>query len=313
MMNEISKDKFIIVGVENVDLKKADKVIERINWKYTLRRFLSSKIAVAALIILTAIIIMGIIGPKLTSYQPFEEKRAWRNILPGAEHIFGTDYIGRDIFVRVCSAIRTSLLIGLSSALVNIIIGIIFGAICVYYGGITDDVIMRIVEILTSIPNVLFIIQILLVLRIGIFSLIIALSMVGWCNVSRIIRGQLLQVKQQEYIMAAQALGAGTSRIIAKHLLVNVINITIVTFALEVPNIILTEAALSFIGFTLGKPFLSFGTMAIDAQQNILFYPYQALIPGVFLSLILLCINLIGDALSDALDYRIDLGGENHE
>lgn len=312
-MNEISKDKFRIIGVDEIDLYEASKSIERINWKYTLKRFLSNKLAVTAVFVLIAIIIMGAIGPKLTSFQPFEEKRAWRNIIPGTEHIFGTDYIGRDIFVRVCIAVRTSLIIGLSSAALDIIIGVIFGAICVYYGGVIDDIIMRIVEILTSIPNVLFILQILLVLRVGIFSLIIALSMIGWCNVSRIIRGQLLQVKQQEYIMAAQALGAGTSRIIAKHFLVNILNIAIVTFALEVPNIILTEAALSFIGFGLTKPFISFGTMAIDAQQNILFYPYQALFPGAFLSLIMICINLIGDALSDALDYRIDLGVENHE
>lgn len=312
-MDKICKEKFVFIGYQELNNGESDVAAARINWKYSLKRFLSNKLAVISLILLIIIVAASICGPSFTSYKPEDVKRGLRNILPGNTHIFGTDYLGRDIFIRVCAATRTSLLIGSISATINIIIGIIFGAICVYYDGITDEIIMRIVEILTSIPSILFIIQILLVIRIGIVSLIIALSLIGWCNVSRIIRGQLLQVKQQEYILAAQALGASTSRIIAKHFLVNVLSMIIVTFALEIPNIILTEASLSFIGFGLPEPFISFGTLAIEAEQNIMFYPYQALFPGMILSLTLICINLIADGLSDALDYRIDLEGVIYE
>ena len=310
-MATVSEEKFKMVACEGVQDENEQELLARVNWRHSLKRFLHNKVTIVALIVLAVIIIVSIIGPSLTSYQYDVPNKTLKNKFPSATHIFGTNSVGQDMFVRVCESIKTSLYIGVIVAFLNVSIGVIYGAICVYYGGFIDDIIMRIIEILTSIPSIIFIVQILLVFRVGTTSLIIAMSLVGWGNIGRIMRGQLLQIKQQEYILAAQALGASTSRIIVKHFLTNVLNIAIVTFTLEIPTVIINEAVLGFIGLGVYNPYvpkspISFGTLALEAQPNIIFYPYQTLIPGAVLSLILICINILGDGLSDALDYRID-------
>lgn len=305
-MGEIDVSKFKIID------KRDDFIEENLSrpnmnyWKEVFRKIINNKAAMAAILILLIMCIMSIIGPSLTSYKYDIENKALANKFPSALHIFGTDIKGRDIFVRVWKSMRTSFAIGFIVAFINISIGVVFGAICVYYGGLVDDITMRIIEILTSIPSLLLMIELLMIFRIGVVSMIIAMGLVGWCSVARLMRGQLLQIKQQEYVLAAQALGANPSRVITKHLITNVLNIAIVSLALEIPNAILNEIILSFIGFGVPEPLISFGNLFRDSYENIRFYSYQMFIPGIIISLTLISLNILGDALAEALDYRLN-------
>jgi len=242
-----------------------------------------------------------IIMPYFIHVNPFESFPRIRNLPPMKGHWFGTDTEGKDMLQRVLLGGRTSLLISVGAAFLNSSIGIIFGAICGYTGGLMDDIVMRIVEIISSIPNLLIVILLSLILGQGVLSLILAMSITGWCGIMRIIRGQILQLKEQEYVMAAQALGANTARILSKHLLINLINVGIVSFTLEIPTIMLNEIILTYMGLGVGDKILSWGQVFKAARDVILFYPYQVLYPGIVVSLIIISFNVIGDALADAV------------
>jgi oligopeptide transport system permease protein len=201
---------------------------------------------------------------------------------------------------------RGSLTIGISVSFLNITIGVIYGSICGYFGGLIDDIITRITEILISVPNVLVILLMSMILGPGLLSAIIAMSIVGWCNIARIVRGQIYQVKNQEYVLAAMALGANNERIIAKHLISNIIGITVVAITVEIPNTILNEIILTYIGFISAGSFMTWGNLCRNIGAALLVYPTQVYIPTFFICLTLACFNIIGDALSDALDPKIN-------
>lgn len=304
-MVDLSPDKFKIVGYD----KEEDEKFNRPSlsyWSSVRRRFFSSKVAIFAMIILIIIVVMIIIGPKLTKYDPLVQIRAERNMRPNSIHYFGTDEAGFDIFSRVWYGGRTSFTIGIAVATINVIIGIIYGAICGYFGGLIDDVIMRIIEIALSIPNLILVMLIGMILRAGLFSAIISMSVVGWCQIARLVRGQIMQVSQQEYVLAAQALGADSSRILSQHLITNVISIAVVTVTLEIPFAILGESILGYLGFLDTGSKLTWGGLMRSVQNSYIFYPYQTFIPAAVISITLICFNLIGDALSDALDPRLN-------
>jgi oligopeptide transport system permease protein len=261
-------------------------------------------LAAISLIILIIIILTVIFGP-LLSHNQYDGSNVYiKNLKPSLDYWFGTDESGRDIFTRVCLGGRTSLTIAVISASINLIIGIIYGGICAYYGGIVDDIIMRIVEIILCVPNLIIILLIYMILTPSIAGLIIALSLTGWCNISRIIRAQLLQLKEQDYILAAHALGASSARIISKHLIGNLIDTAIVVISLEIPLVILNEATLSYMGFGVQAPSLSFGIVAHQSQFAFIFYPYQTFIPAIFIALTIICFNFIGDGLQNALNPK---------
>ncbi|EJP6473263.1 ABC transporter permease [Clostridium botulinum] len=303
-MAEISKDKFEVIGID----KNVSNEISRPNITYfqdAWRRLKQNKVAIGSLILLILIALMTIIGPYLTPYRYWTTDSTIVNMAPNSEHWFGTDMLGRDLFARVWKGGRVSIIIGILGTIIEMTIGVIYGGISGYFGGIVDDIMMRIVEILLSVPYLIVVIIISLILGKGVISLVIAMTITGWCGMARIIRGQILQIREQEYVLAAQALGARPSRVIKKHLLPNTIGILIVNITLDVPSFIFGEAFLSYIGLGIQSPNTSWGSLASAAQPNLMFYPYQLFFPALFISLTMLSFNLLGDGLRDALDPKM--------
>lgn len=303
-MAELTKEKFKILGCENTN---ADEIL-RPNityWQDAWRRLKQNKVAIFCLILLSAIILMTIFGPFMTPYKHYEMNNSIINMAPNSKHWFGTDNLGRDTFARVWVGGRVSILIGLIGAFVDTSVGVIYGGISGYFGGLVDDIMMRIVEILSSIPYLIVVILVSLFLGKGMLSLIIAMTITGWTYMARLIRGQLLQIKEQEYVIAAQALGANSSRIIARHLIPNTIGVLIIEITFDIPSFIFGEAFLSFIGLGIQSPNTSWGALASAAQPNMIFYPEQLFFPSLFISLTMLAFNLLGDGLRDALDPKL--------
>ena len=303
-MAQLSKESFEVIGCEAC---KADEILRpsMTYWQDAWRRLKQNKVAIASLIILILISIMTIIGPYINGFSFEVTNNDLVNSKPSSEHWFGTDNLGRDIFSRVWSGGRVSIIIGLLGALIDTIVGSIYGGIAGYYGGYVDDIMMRIVEILASIPYLVVVILVSLILSKGILAIIIAMTITGWVGMARLVRGQLLQIKEQEYVLAAAALGANPSRIIAKHLLPNTVGIMIVAITFDIPSFIFGEAFLSYLGQGIQSPNTSWGALAAGAQPNLMFYPYQLFFPSIFISLTMLSFTLLGDGLRDALDPRL--------
>lgn len=303
-MAEISKDKLRIIGCDKLN----SEVINRPRltyWQDAWRRLKQNKVAMFSLALLTILSVMTLIGPYLTPHTFSSIDSKARNLGPNASHWFGTDSVGRDMFARVWIGGRVSILIGLVGAFIDIFIGLIYGGLAGFFGGKVDIVMMRVIEIIGSIPDMVVIILISLVLKPGIISLIIAITITGWIGTARMVRGQVLQIKELEYVTAAKALGAKPSRTIIKHILPNIMSIVIVVLTMEIPNLIFAEAFLSFVGLGIQPPNTSWGALAADARTAFLFYPYQLFFPALFISLTMLCFNLLGDGLRDALDPRL--------
>ncbi|WP_432666904.1 ABC transporter permease [Wukongibacter baidiensis] len=301
---ELTMDKFVMVGCEDLDSEKIDRP-SITYWQDAWRRFKANKIAVSAALLLIIIALLTVFGPMISKYDFSQVNPTVKNSLPSVEHWFGTDKLGRDLFTRVCIGGRVSIIIGIICTLVIIVIGTIYGGISGYFGGYVDDIMMRIVEIIGSIPQLILIILISLILGRGMIPLIIAMTITAWGNTARMIRGQVLQLKEMEFVLAEQGLGASSWRIIIKHLIPNTLGLLIVRITFSVPWFIFNEAFLSYIGLGVQPPDTSWGALAAGAQQNMLFYPYQLFFPCLLISLTMLTFNLMGDGLNDALDPRL--------
>ncbi|HPT62000.1 MAG TPA: ABC transporter permease [Bacillota bacterium] len=305
MERGLSEELFEIIGPEFEDRER----ILRPTTSYVAdawRRLKENKIAMLALILLSVIVFMVIFGPAISGYDYQEIDPENRNVGPNAEHWFGTDKLGRDLFARTWQGGRVSMIIGITGAFVSSFVGCIYGGISGYLGGRTDDIMMRIVEILMSVPYLIVVILLSVVLQSqSLFTLILAMTLTGWCNIARIVRGQVLQVKSQEYILAAEALGVRPWGIITKHIIPNVFSVVIVAITFDVPGYIFAEAFLSFIGLGVQPPGTSWGALASSAQGIFLFYPYQLFFPALMIALSMLCFTLLGDGLRDALDPRL--------
>jgi oligopeptide transport system permease protein len=219
--------------------------------------------------------------------------------------IFGTDELGRDLWVRVWYGARVSLTIGFAAAFVDFIIGVIVGGIAGYYGGKVDNIIMRICDVLIGIPYLMIVILLTMVLSPGIVTIVLALSITGWTGMARLVRGQIIQLKEQEFVLAAKVLGANATRIILKHLLPNTLGIIIVRMTLNIPSAIFSEAFLSFIGLGVRLPIASWGALASDGVAAFQRYPHALFIPAAFICLTMLALNILGDAFRDALDPKL--------
>ena len=222
----------------------------------------------------------------------------------------GTDIQGRDLFARVLQGGQISLLVGVIATFVSLIIGVSYGAVSGYLGGRIDNLMMRVVDVLYSLPYIILVIVLLAVFRrntpLGqLVMLFVALGSVSWLTMARIVRGQVLSLKNQEFVLAARATGVSTPRIIFRHLIPNTLGPVIVYATLTIPSVMLTEAFLSFLGFGVQPPMSSWGTLATDGIQNIAVYPWQLIFPGVTMALTLFSLNFLGDGLRDALDPQM--------
>ena len=267
-------------------------------------RYKKNKVAMVSLIFMIVIILLAIFGPIVSPFAYDKQDLANRNALPAWPHIFGTDNFGRDIFSRVMYGARISLTVGFVAAAINLVIGIIYGGISGYLGGKVDIVMMRLVDILYSIPSMLYVILIMLIFGSNLYSVIIGICVASWVGMARIVRSQVLSLKEQEFALAAFVIGASKARILAKHLVLNSINAIIVTMTFMIPSAIFTEAYLSFLGIGISAPKASWGTMAQEAKILIDSYPVQVIWPIGAICLTMFALNFIGDSLSDALDPK---------
>ena len=266
--------------------------------------FTKNKRAVFGLIVLVIVVLMAILGPVFSPFSYEEQNIALRNAAPTAQHIFGTDKMGRDIFVRILYGARISLGVGIVAAIVNLILGTLYGGIAGYVGGKTDMVMMRFVDIIYSVPSMLYIVLIMLWLGAGVSSIILGISITCWIGMARIVRVEVKSLREQEFTMAAFVLGASSKRILIKHLLVNAMGPIIVNITLMVPQAIFTEAWLSFIGVGISAPKASWGTLCDAASELIMVYPMQTIYPLVAICLTIISFNFVGEGLERALDPK---------
>ena len=222
-----------------------------------------------------------------------------------ASYLFGTDSLGRDILTRLMYGTRVSLLVAFIAVLVNMVIGIIFGGISGYAGGMVDNVMMRIVDIISTIPLTLYVILIMVLMGTGLQSIIVALGTTYWVGMARVVRGQVLSLKNQEFVMAARTIGSSTKTILLEHLIPNAMGSILVTVTMLIPSAIFMEAFLGYLGIGLQPPLASLGTMCNDATANLRTAPYQLFIPAAMICLIMFGFNFIGDGLRDALDPKL--------
>lgn len=260
--------------------------------------------AMVSLITLCLLSIGAIVIPMVSTKTYFETFLTLKNSPPSMEHWFGTDELGRDIFIRIWWGARISLFIGIAAAILDVLIGIIYGATAGYCGGKTDELMMRITDIFHSIPSLLIIILLMVVLGSGISTIILALALTGWINMARLTRGQILKIRELDYVIASKMCGASPLWIIWKHCLPNIMGTVITTLTLTIPLAIFTETFLSFLGLGVQAPIASWGTMAQDGLYATNYYPWRLLFPASFICVTMLSFNTLGDGLRDAFDVR---------
>ena len=263
-----------------------------------------NKLALVSLCFLLVMVALAILVPLLSPYTYDGQDLTLRNDPPSLSHPLGTDKFGRDIFVRLMYGARISLSVGFAAAFINLFLGVVYGGVCGYFGGKLDMVLMRIADIIYSIPSMLYVIMVMLIFGSNIFSVLLALSVSGWIGMARQVRTQVMSLKEREYAQAARVMGASHRRILFKHLITNSIGPIIVNTTLMVPQAIFTEAFLAFVGIGISIPQSSWGTMANEARSLIQSYPIQMLWPVLAISLTMLSLNFIGDGLNEALDPR---------
>jgi oligopeptide transport system permease protein len=272
-------------------------------WQDAWRRLRRNRMAVAAAVFLALVCLISFgAGAFPWLADPAAQDLSLGASPPSAAHWFGTDDLGRDVLARVVYGGRISLLVGILGTLVSLLIGVSYGAISGYRGGRTDELMMRFVDILYSLPYIFLVILLLVFFSRSILMLFVALGLVQWLTMARIVRGQVLSLKQQNFVEAARALGASDRRIIFRHVVPNTLGPVIVYTTLSVPAVILQEAFLSFLGLGVQPPDASWGTLVADGARVLALFPWQVIFPGLALSLTLFCFNFLGDGLRDALD-----------
>lgn len=280
-------------------------------WRAALRRILRNPTAIVCLIVLAAIVVCALVIPAVYPLDYATQDITFTNqpffsVSPttGIMHIFGTDNLGRDTFMRIWYGARVSLTVAGAVALIDCTVGVIYGGISGYCGGRTDNVMMRILEIIGAIPYLVVVLLLMAVLPRGIETIILAYSLVGWTGTARLVRSEVIRLKNSEYMVAARIMGAGAGRTILRHLVPNLLGILIVSITLDIPGIIFTEAFLSLLGLGIAPPYPSWGVLASEGITAFQVYPEQLAVPALFICVFVLAFNLLGDRLQDAFDPK---------
>ncbi|WP_323842487.1 MULTISPECIES: oligopeptide ABC transporter permease OppC [unclassified Moraxella] len=275
-------------------------------WQDAWRRFRRNKAAIASIIILVMVTAFVIITPMVSQFGYADTDWANMGVAPSAEHghYFGTDTLGRDLLVRVAIGGRISLMVGIAGAFVAVLIGTVYGAISGYAGGKIDMLMMRFLEVLSAFPFMFFVILLVTLFGRNIFLIFVAIGLVSWLDVARMVRGQTLSLKNKEFITAAHVTGVSNWKIITRHIVPNVLGVVVVYASLVVPGMILFESFLSFLGLGVQEPMTSWGALLQEGAQTMQVAPWQLIVPSVFLVVTLFCFNFIGDGLRDALDPK---------
>lgn len=325
------------------DAEKESLVVMRQSvgfWKDGLRRLKKNKLAMASLVVIIFVMVLSFLVPSVYPYKYEQQIRGSESLAPmqysekeqvrieaGEKvfpHILGTDHLGRDYAIRVMMGSRVSLTVGLVASAVILLIGSLYGSISGFFGGWVDIVMMRIVDMIYTVPDILIIILLavafneplkalaqqpgfgwLRTIGVNMISIFIVFALLYWVGMARIVRSQILILKEQEYVSAARALGASNGRIIRRHLLTNCIGTLIVTTTLQIPSSIFTESFLSFLGLGVAAPMPSLGSLASEALNGLNSYPYRLFAPALMISVIILSFNLLGDGLRDAFDPKL--------
>ena len=278
-------------------------------WQDGWRRFKKNKLALSFLGITLIFLFLAIFGQSLTKYSYRAQDLSAKFLNPAKGlvkgHYLGTDNLGRDLFARLSQGIRISMELSLITAAICVVFGTIYGAVSAYFGGIIDTIMTRIVEILLIIPSMIYIILLMVVMGNSVKTIIIAMSLTRWLNYSLLVRGEVLKIKENEFVLASKSLGGNFLWITLKHLIPNTLSVIIIRLTTDIPNIIFTEAFLSFIGLGVPIPQASLGNLVFDGFVNMTSYPYLFVIPSVVISLITLAFNIVGDALNDALNPKL--------
>lgn len=303
-------------------------------WQDAWMRLKKNKAAILSLSIILILVLLALFGPMLSGRDAYSQNIAQAKLPPkvtglewagfdgmatlGGRDIdfydqknveenfwFGTDYLGRDLWSRVWEGTRISLFIGLVAAIIDTVIGVAYGGVSAYFGGRVDNIMQRIVEILTGVPNLILIILFILIFDPGVFTIILAMTITGWIGMSRLVRGQILKLKNQEFVLAARTLGASSNRLIFKHLIPNTLGAIIITLMFTIPSAIFFEAFLSFIGIGLQPPQASLGTLINDGYKELRTFPYLLVVPSTIIVLLMVSFNLLADGLRDAFDPKM--------
>lgn len=315
-MEKIDSSRFAWVG-ESAHDREAIGRPSLTFWQDAMRRLVKNRVAFICLIIILVLTLFSVIAPLVSPFDYREQHYSHTNAPMGTvcnesgvsgeghKHIFGTDTLGRDIWTRIWMGGRVSLTIAVVSALVDLILGSVYGGISGYFGGTVDIIMMRLLEIINGIPYLIIVILLMMIMKPGMFTIIVAYSLVGWIPMARLVRGQVVALKEQEFIAAAEAMGASPWRIIARHLLPNTLSVVIVRVTLAIPGAIFSEAYLRYLGLGIPLPMCSWGSLAQAGIENFRIYPSQLIIPAICISLTMLAFNMFGDGLRDAFDPKL--------
>ncbi|GGZ88897.1 oligopeptide transport system permease protein OppC [Ignatzschineria indica] len=305
-MDVVSKQKREAVAEFSENLNENLNVAGRSLWQDARRRFMRNRAAMTSLLVLACIALFVIFAPLVSEYSYDHTDWGMMTSPPDFEsgHYLGTDSNGRDIFVRIAVGGRISLLVGISAALVAVLMGTFYGSLSGYVGGRVDSLMMRILEILNSFPFMFFVILLVTFFGQNLFLIFLAIGMVSWLDMARIVRGQTLSLKNREFIEAAKVSGVSTALIIFRHIVPNVLGVVVVYASLLVPSMILFESFLSFLGLGVQEPMSSWGSLLADGANSMEVAPWLLIFPALFLIVTLFCFNFIGDGLRDALDPK---------
>lgn len=268
-------------------------------------RLRKNKAAVVSMIILIVIFLFAVFAPMVSQYNYRATDYSITYLKPNAEHLFGTDKFGRDLWVRSWMGTRISLIIGVFAALLDLFVGVTYGAVSALAGGKVDAVMQRIIEILIGVPSLIVVILLMMVMPAGLGTIAVAMAITGWINMARLVRAEILKLKNSEFVMAAQLLGTSRRQIILKHLIPNTVGVIVINTMFTIPSAVFTEAFLSFIGLGLQEPNASLGVLINNGYAVLQTHPHALLFPAVIIVLIMVCFSIFGDGLRDALDPKM--------